>query len=81
MLQALLETHDSIAEKSYSVWETDTPSTVTPAINGQSDMNVETIRVVGLRKNPNEPLVSFILLHLNLSFNFSMLYCVVSYHR
>lgn len=53
-----METHDTIAEKSFNGQPTETKVHST---NGhQSDMNTQTFRIVGLRKIPNEPLVSFV---------------------
>lgn len=53
-----METHDTIAEKSFNGQPTETKVYST---NGhQSDMNTQTFRIVGLRKIPDEPLVSFV---------------------
>lgn len=58
IFQALLESHDVVAEKSYEPspqQEPQLPAFELP-VNG---MTADAIRIVGLRKNPNEPLVKF----------------------
>jgi hypothetical protein len=58
ILQALLESHDVVAEKSYEPspqQEPQLPAFELP-VNG---MTADAIRMVGLRKSPNEPLVIF----------------------
>uniref|UniRef100_A0A1B6CDZ8 MAGUK p55 subfamily member 6 n=1 Tax=Clastoptera arizonana TaxID=38151 RepID=A0A1B6CDZ8_9HEMI len=55
--KALVESHDSIAGKSYLIWESE-PSVplVNLDLNGQADMNSQAFKVIGLRKVPHEPL-------------------------
>lgn len=58
LFQALLESHDVVAEKSYEhspQQEPELPAFELP-VNG---MTADAIRIVGLRKSPNEPLVKF----------------------
>jgi hypothetical protein len=62
LLQALLESHDVVAEKSYEPsprQEPQLPAFELP-VNG---MTADAIRIVGLRKSPNEPLVIFIIIY------------------
>ncbi|KAG8330381.1 MAGUK p55 sub member 6 [Homalodisca vitripennis] len=53
--KALLETHDTIAEKSYNGHESNNRVRESRS-NSKPEMNTQPIRIVGLRKIPNEPL-------------------------
>jgi hypothetical protein len=62
LMQALLESHDVVAEKSYESspqQEPQLPAFELP-VNG---MTADAIRMVGLRKSPNEPLVKFSIIY------------------
>lgn len=57
-MQALLESHDVVAEKSYEPSPQQEPQ-LPPFELAANGMTADAIRIVGLRKSPNEPLVQF----------------------
>jgi len=56
-----LESHDVVAEKSYEPSPQQEPQ-LPPFELPANGMTADAIRIVGLRKSPNEPLVSLMLL-------------------
>lgn len=60
-LRALLETHDAVVERRESPCKPDPPALLTMPTNKKEE--IAPIRVVGLRRQPDEPLVSLHKLH------------------
>lgn len=53
-----MESHDVVAEKSYELSPQEEPQ-LPPFEFPANGMTADAIRIVGLRKSPNEPLVQF----------------------
>ena len=79
-LQALIETHDDVASKNYEVvppeayplitGETIIPHSMSASLplNASQSLTQDAVRMVGIRKNPDESLVMFQFIFLALTF-------------